>query len=146
MRHPILFNRNNFLNRLHKILHRQARQAHAVIGVNHALRIFVRPEQLDRTIGRAVGFHALERLHRVMQDHGCRIDLKRLIRYDTRVVPALLLIVVDDQHVIGIIDAEAEAVFIRLGLFVGCELFFDLQHGGFTLSICFFFYYSTLPR
>ena len=59
----------------------------------------------------------------------------------------MILVVIDYQHVIGIIDAEAEAAFIRLGLFVVCELCSDLQHGGFTLSVIGFvpFHYSTLP-
>ena len=70
-----------------------------------------------------------------MENHRCRIKLKRLIRYDAGVVPALFLIVVNDQHVIGIMNAKAEVAFVRLCFRSSSALCCDLQHGCFTLSL-----------
>ena len=134
MRYPVLIDRDQRLDRLDEILSRERGQAHAVVGVDHALGVFVRAEQLDRAVRRAVGFQALKRLHRVMEYHCRGIERQRRIWDDARVMPALLFIVIDDQHMIGIVIAEAKAVFVRLGLSVVRELCSDLQHGGFTLS------------
>ena len=71
-----------------------------------------------------------------MENHRCRIKLKRLIRYDAGVVPALFFIVINDQHVIGIMNAKAEVAFVRLlllGVVVRCVVI--SQHGCFTLSV-----------
>ena len=55
VRHPVAVHGNQRLDRLHEVLNRQAGQAHAVVGVDHALGVFVRAEQLDRAVRRTVG-------------------------------------------------------------------------------------------
>ena len=135
VRNPVLIEGNNGLNSLNEILYRQARQAHAMVGVDHTLCILVRAEQLNGAVRGAVSLQTLKGLHCVMENHRCRIKLKRLIWYDAGVVPALFLIVVNDQHVIGIINAKAEVAFVRLCFRSSSALCCDLQHGCFTLSV-----------
>ena len=100
-----------------------------MVGVDHTLCILVRAEQLNGAVRSAVSLQTLKGLHRVMENHRCRIKLKRLIRYDAGVVPALFLIVVNNQHVIGIMNAKAEAAFVRLCFRSSSALCCDLQHG-----------------
>ena len=112
-----------------------ARQAHTMVGVDHALCVLVGTEQLDGAVRGAVGLQTLKGLHCVMENHRCRIELERLIRYDAGVVPALFLIVVNDQHMIGIMNTKAEVAFVRLCFRSSSALCCDLQHGCFTLSV-----------
>ena len=116
-----------------------------MVGVDHALCILVGAEQLDGAVWRAVRLHALKGLHCVVENHRCGIKLKRLIGHDAGVMPALFLIVVNDQHVIGIMNAETEVALVRLSLRSCSALCFDLQHG-VSLFLCWFsfnHYYST---
>ena len=129
VRNPVLIEGNDRLDSLYEILDRQARQAHAVVGVDHALCVLVRAEQLDGAVRGAVCLQTLEGFHSVMQDHSCGIQLERLIGYDAGVVPAVFLIVVNNQHMIGIMHAETEIAFIRLGFGGSGAMGCDLQHG-----------------
>ena len=146
VRNPVLIELDDRLDCLNEILYRQARQAHTMVGVDHALCVLVGTEQLDGAVRGAVGLQTLKGLHCVMENHRCRIELERLIRYDAGVVPALFLIVVDDQHMIGIMHAETEIALVRLSLRSSGTLCCDLQHGLslFLLWFSFKHYYSTL--
>ena len=146
VRYPVLIELDDRLDRLNEILYRQARQAHAVVGVDHALCVLVGAEQLDGAVRGAVSLQTLKGLHCVMENHRCGIELERLIRYDASVVPALFLIVVDDQHMIGIMNTETEIALVRLSLRSSGTLCCDLQHGLslFLLWFSFKHYYSTL--
>ena len=101
-------------------LSRQLRQAHTGIGVPHTLCVAVRTEQLNLSFRRAVCLHALERLHGIVQNHGSRIQLNRLIRHNARVMPADALGMVDDKHIVGIVDTEAQMAGIRFLLLFRC--------------------------
>ena len=146
VRYPVLIKLDDRLDRLDEILYRQARQAHTMVGVDHALCVLVGAEQLDGAVRGAVSLQTLKGLHCVMENHRCGIELERLIRYDAGVVPALFLIVVDDQHMIGIMNTETEIALVRLSLRSSGTLFCDLQHGLslFLLWFSFKHYYSTL--
>ena len=125
-RNPVLFYLDQRLDCLNKVLNRQLRQAHTGIGVPHTLCVAVRTEQLNLSFRRAVCLHALERLHGIVQNHGSRIQLNRLIRHNARVMPADALGVVNNQHMIGIVITKSQIVLIRLRLFVRRRSKFDV--------------------
>ena len=73
-----------------------------------------------------------------MENHRCRIKLKRLIWYDAGVVPTLFFIVVNDQHVIGIMNAKAEVASsgFALGVVVRCVVICSMVASLFLYKIC----------
>ena len=128
MRHPVRFGLDERLDRLHKILNLKRRDAHALVGVDHTLRVLLRAEQLNRTIRRAVRLEALKGLHCIVVDHCGRIKRQRLIRHNARVMPARLLGVVNDQHMVGENRAKAQVGFVRLCLWILRQFILDVEH------------------
>ncbi len=127
-RNPVLLNLDKRLDCLNEILDRQRRQAHAVVGVDHALRVAVRTEQLHTAVRPAIRLQTFERLHCVVQNHSCRINGERLIRYNACIMPADSLGVVDDEHIVRIVNAESQMFRIRFFLFFRCRRHFDVKH------------------
>ena len=133
MRDPILVGLDDGLDRLDKVLGRQGRQAHAAVGVLHALGILVRAEQLNRAVGQTISLHALEGFHGIVQNHRGRVERDGLIGHDARVMPALAFGVVHNKHVIGVVFAKAQRRFVGLFLLVLCQFVADVEHDNFTL-------------
>ena len=73
----------------------------------------------ELALGRLVGLHALEDHLRVVQHAGGRVNGDRCIGDDTSVMPALPLVVVHDEHMVGEILTEVQVIGIGLLLRVG---------------------------
>ena len=102
--------------------------AHTGGGVVHTRNVLRRPEKLDRAFGRAVGLQALEYLLRVVQNVGAGHELNGAVGDYTRVVPALALVVIHEEHVIGENLAEAKLVGWRLFFGGGSSGYFNFFH------------------
>jgi hypothetical protein len=73
-------------------------------------------EEPDLAIPAAEGLETLEQSLPVVQHRGRRVQVERSVRLDPGVVPALLLLKVHHEHVVGEDGAEAELGVLRLGL------------------------------
>ena len=64
-----------------------------------------------------------------MQAHGGRVERNRAVGDNPRVVPALSLVIVHQEHMVGEYFAEAELAFVRR-LFLRClgQFHFDFLH------------------
>ena len=133
MGYPILVGLDQRLDCLNKVLGRQRRQAHTMVGVLHTLCVAVGTEQLYRTVGQTVCLHALKGLHCIVQNHGSRVECERLIGHDACVMPSLTLSVVNDEHVVGVVFAKAQSRFVGLFFLVLGQFVADVEHDNFTL-------------
>ena len=106
-----------------------------VSGVVQTLDIAVGTEQLDGAVGGAVSLHALENFLAVMQDLGSGVDLQRTVGDDAGIVPALTLVIVHDEHMIGHVLAEYQSGSFGLFLQSGGTGDLDLLHSECLLII-----------
>lgn len=93
------------------------RDAHTGGGVVHTRDVLRRPEELNGALSRAVGLQALEYLLRIVQDVCAGHEFNGTIGDDTRIVPALALVVIHEEHMVG--ENLAEAELVGRGLFFG---------------------------
>jgi len=135
---PVLFNLHDRLDGIHKILHRDGGDAQAFMGVLHPAGVAVGPEQLNLIVAGPIGLHSLEALLSVVKHHGGGIQGDGLIRYDAGIVPALALVIVHDEHMIGEHLAKPQLALIgRLCLGGGGFGDLDLQHFDSLLTFWF---------
>lgn len=106
-------------------------QAHTLGGVVHALDVAVGAEQLDRAVGGAIGLQTLEDLLGIVQHLGGGVNLQGAIGDDAGIVPALALVIVHDEHMVGHVLAKDQSGGVRLFLQFGGAGDFDLFHGEF---------------
>ena len=109
--------------RLHGGLHRLNEQllvhggdAHALVGAVEALGVHVRTEEVDPAVRGAVGLHTLKHHLGVVEHAGGGVQADGAIGDDPAVVPALALVVVHNEHVVGEVLAKAQVGLVRLGL------------------------------
>ena len=108
--HPLVVDGDQLLQGLEEQVLRQRGHAQALGGARHALGVLLRAEGRDAAVRLAVGLDALEDGLAVVEDHAGRVHGQRAIGLDAGVVPADLLVVVDEDHVVGEVDAEARAL------------------------------------
>ena len=112
-RNPVCLHLYQRFYRFYEHIHRELRHAESRVGIDHSLRIHLRTEQLDLSLCRAVCLHTLKCLLRIVQRHTGRLQTDRSFRHDSRILPAVFLRPVHDEHVIGHILAESEMFLIR---------------------------------
>ena len=117
VRDPVRVHLDDLLQALKIDVLGDVRDAHTRRGVVHARNVLRRAEQLDDAVGRAVGLQALEYLLRVVQDVGAGHELNGAVGDYARVVPALALVVIHEEHVVR--ENLAEAELVGRGLFLG---------------------------
>ena len=115
MRHPILFNLQQFDQARHGHFLIKLRNGQPVGGTVHAGKIVPGTEQLQPTVLAAVALHALENALAIMQHHAGRIHLKLFIGLNPGVAPAVLAIILHNKHIIGEPAAKAQLALV-LGL------------------------------
>ena len=71
---------------------------------------------MDLPVGSAVRLEPFEYLGSVVEHGACGIEAEISVGYDARIVPAVLLIIVHDKHMIAENMSEAEILLIRLFL------------------------------
>jgi hypothetical protein len=89
------------------------RDAHALGRPVEPGDVLVGTEQPDLAVPAAEPLQALEERLAVVQDGGRRIERERSVGLDPGVVPALLLLEVRDEHVIGEHVAEGQVLVLR---------------------------------
>ena len=82
----------------------------------HAPGVFLRAEQQHAAVRGAVRLHALEALLRVVEHQRGGVQRQRMVRLDAGRVPAAALGVIHDEHMVGVMAAEAQIFFVRLRL------------------------------
>ena len=82
--------------------------AHSLVGAGHALDVHVGAEDLDLAVGGSVSLHAFEHHLCIVEHTGCGLDLDRLMRNDASVMPALALVPIHAEHMVGEIPCESE--------------------------------------
>src|SRR5262249_5149678 len=78
--------------------------------------VLLRAEEPDLAVAAAERLEPLEEPLAVVQDGGRRVERERAIGLDSRVVPALLLFEVHDEHVVGEELTEPQLAVLGLGL------------------------------
>ena len=126
--HPVGVHGDNGLESLEVDVFGDVRDAHAGGGVVHTRDVLRRPEQLDRAFGRAIGFQAFEYLLRIVQHVRAGHELDGSIGHDTGIMPALALVVIHEEHVVGENLAEAELVGRGLCFGGGGSCYFNFFH------------------
>src|SRR5437773_5585742 len=90
----------------------QLRDPEASRRVVHALDVLLGPEEPDRPVLAAERLESVEDGLGVVEDGGRGVEGDRGVRLDPRVVPALLLLELGEEHVVGEDGAEAELVIL----------------------------------
>ena len=122
------------LDSLQSILGGHHRQAETDGGVLHTLHVVPGTEQLDLAVLAAVSLQALKDLGTVVEHAGGGGQGDVLEGDDAGIVPALFIGIVHDEHVVGVVDAEAQLV--GGGQFDGMGGFRDADiHGIFLLLL-----------
>lgn len=101
MRRPALFDGQQRPEPFQAGLLVQLRNAHARSRTVHAAEIVHGPEQPQRAACIPIALEALKDCLAVMEHHARRIHGKRSIRHDAHVVPAMLRVIIHDQHMVG---------------------------------------------
>lgn len=125
---PVLLDGDEPLEALHQQLLIHFRDDEALAGGVQALEVLAGTEELDFAVGGAVGLHALKDLLRVVQAGAGRVHRDGAVGDDARVVPALSVVVVHQEHVVGKDMAEAEVVLVGLLLRMIGQRDLDLHH------------------
>lgn len=107
---PVLVDLHQLFDSLHSERLVDQRDTETVVGQIEPRHVFLRPEQYDPSLRRAVGLHAFEDLLAVVQAHGGRIEGERAVGNDPGIVPALSLIVIHQKHVVGEDGAKPQLV------------------------------------
>ena len=107
-RHPVLIQLHQFAHRLQSVVRIQLRKSQSIAGSIQARDVVPRAEQLHAAVRTAIRLHALEYLRAVMENGGGGRKRQRAVGNDARSVPAVLFIVIHDEHMIGEIIAEAQ--------------------------------------
>ena len=128
--HPVGLQAHQLLDGGQGVLLRQLGDAHPVAGGVDPLHVFHGAEELDGAVGGAVGLQALKDLLGVVEHHGGGVQREGGVGYDPGVVPALTLVIVEQEHVVGKNLAEAQGVGVGLGRGMLGALDLDLLHGG----------------
>ena len=129
MGHPILIHLHQSLDGLHKVFHGDIGHTHTVSGVVAALGVAVRAEELDLAFCGTICLQTFEDLLCIVEHHGSRVHLEGLIGDDSGVMPAVVRIVVHDEHMVGKFLAEAQfALISRLCLRGLSQFNTDIQH------------------
>ena len=109
-RDPVLFDFDQRLDGGEEVFLRNLRDAQTLGGAVETAGVFDRAEEQDFALFIAVGLHALKNLLCVVEDDRCRRELKIGEGNNARIVPALPLVIVHEEHVIGKILAERNTV------------------------------------
>ena len=114
---------------LQRVLRRNHRKPQTDGGVFHALHVVPGAEQLHLPVGAAVGFQPLKNLGAVVEHAGGGRQGDVLEGDDAGVMPALFIIVVHDEHMVGVVNAEAQLVrgnrFAGMGGFRNADIHKD---------------------
>ena len=124
-RDPVLIYLYELLDSLNDEISVKLGYAKTLAGNVHSRHVLFRAEELDLAVCASVSLHALEALLSVMKHHRSGIELEGSVRNYSCVMPALTLVIVHNEHVIGVVVAEAELCLI-----------------GFLLGICGFGYFD----
>ena len=116
---PVLVGVDGGLYRLDEQLFVHEGDAHTLVGAVETLGVHVGTEEVDLAVGGAVGLHALKHHLGVVEDAAGGVQADGAVGNDLAVVPALALVVVHDEHVVGEVLAKAQIALIRLGLGMG---------------------------
>ena len=108
--HPVLIGLDQGLEGLEVYVLGHGGDAQFLGGADHAADILVRTEELDFALRGAVGLEALEDLLGVVEHHGAGLQLQGAVGDDAGVVPAHALGVVHEEHMVGEIGPEGDAV------------------------------------
>ena len=109
-RDPILVDLGDLAQGLDELIHRQLRHSHALGRVGHAIGVGLRTERGNGAIRLAVGLDALEDGLAVVENIGSRVHAKRRVRAHLSVVPAVLLVPVNGDHVVGEVLTKARVL------------------------------------
>ena len=107
---PALVNLHQRLDGFQCVLRGDYRQTQADGGVFHPLHVVPGAEQLHLTVRTAVGLQPFKDLGAVMEHTGGRGQRDVLEGDDTGIVPAFFIAVIHDEHVVGVVDAEAQLI------------------------------------
>ena len=95
---------NQLLDCLNTVVHID----HTDAGVVHALEVLLRAEQANPALSVPVGLHALKDFLSIVQHHAGRINLEGSIGDNPSVMPAVLGIIVHQEHMVSHNDAEGD--------------------------------------
>ena len=125
---PVLVNLNERLDSLYSKFLVNLRNTKSIAGYVHSRHILFRSEKLNRAVCRSVSLEALKNFLRVVQNHSRRIKLKRCVRNNSRIVPALAFVIVHYEHMVCVILTKAKLAFVcRLLLRIGRFRDFDFH-------------------
>ncbi|KAI3479786.1 hypothetical protein L1887_58181 [Cichorium endivia] len=112
VRHIVAVEADERLDELDELVAVKGGQASTGSGSVHALHVLVGAEESDlaRTVGGAVGLHALEQAAGVVERGRGRRERERAVRLDVRHTPAGLVVPVDNEHVRRELLAKDEVV------------------------------------
>ncbi len=114
--YPIAVEVHEGIERLKRKLLVKLGQAEALRRIVHSAYVLDGAEHLDLPVGSAVRLEPFEYLGSVVEHGACGIEAEISVGYDARIVPAVLLIIVHDKHMIAENMSEAEILLIRLFL------------------------------
>ena len=107
------------LDGVHKQVLIQMGEAHALTGAVDAGGVHVGTEEVDLPVGGQIGLHALKHHLGVVEDGAGGIQAEGGIGDDASVVPALALVIVHEEHVVGEVLAKAQVGLVGLLLGMG---------------------------
>ena len=105
---PVRIFFDNRLDRCNKQVVGQIGNAHSFVRPLHSFNVHVGTEQLNNAVGSAVRFHALKHHLRIVKHAGSGLYRERLVRNHSAVVPALSLVIVHNEHMVGEILCKSE--------------------------------------
>ena len=129
MGHPVLLHLHNGLHGLDEVLLGELGNAEPLVGVVHAAGVALGAEELNPVLRGAVGLHALEALLGIVEHHGGGVQGQGAVGNDPGIVPALALVIVHDEHMVGKNFAEAQLALVGgFGFGGGGFGDLDIQH------------------
>ena len=123
--HPVNIGLYQRLDTFHKQFLGNGRNTQTVAGIVHTAGIVIRAEQLHAAVSGAICLHALKHFLRIVEHHSGRVQFQRSIGYDAGIVPAFAGLIVEQEHVVGEIFAEAQTLCV--GFHFGLCGFGDLD-------------------
>ena len=134
VRHPILVDLDKSLDSLNAERFVYLRDAETVIGDIESRHVLVGAEKAYAAVGSSVCLESLKVGLAVVQAHGRGVKSYRSIGHDSRIVPALALVIVHNKHMVGKYFAEAELCLVcGLRFRSGSALNSYLLHNGISL-------------
>ena len=126
---PVLLHLHQLHDAGHSQLLGNLGQAQTLGGLVHPVDVVLDAEQLDGAVGGAVGFQTLEDLLGVVEHLGSGVDLQGAVGNDAGIVPALALVIIHQEHMVGHIFSEHQLGGVGLLLQSSRTGDFDVFHG-----------------